>query len=38
MTPEQRAAFIDSMVKGLADRQKAHPEDVDGWLQPGQCL
>jgi cytochrome c-type biogenesis protein CcmH len=33
MTPEQRAAFIDSMVKGLADRQKAHPEDIDGWLR-----
>ena len=33
MTPEQRAAFIDSMVKGLADRQKQHPEDIDGWLR-----
>jgi len=33
MTPEQRAAFIDSMVKGLADRQKANPGDIDGWLR-----
>jgi cytochrome c-type biogenesis protein CcmH len=33
MTPEQRAAFIDSMVKGLADRQKDHPGDIDGWLR-----
>jgi cytochrome c-type biogenesis protein CcmH len=33
MSPEQRAAYIDGMVKGLADRQKAHPEDIDGWLR-----
>jgi cytochrome c-type biogenesis protein CcmH len=33
MTPEQRAAFIDSMVGGLAAKLKDHPEDVDGWLR-----
>jgi cytochrome c-type biogenesis protein CcmH len=33
MTDEQRAAFIDSMVSGLADRLKAEPSDVDGWLK-----
>jgi cytochrome c-type biogenesis protein CcmH len=33
MTPEQRAAFIDSMVAGLAARLHDHPEDVDGWLR-----
>src|SRR5262249_46285419 len=33
MTPEQRQAFIDSMVAGLAARLKDHPEDVDGWLR-----
>ena len=33
MTDQQRAAFIDSMVAGLADRLKAQPNDVDGWLK-----
>jgi cytochrome c-type biogenesis protein CcmH len=33
MTPEQRAAFVDSMVSGLAARLKDHPDDVDGWLR-----
>lgn len=33
MTDQQRAAFIDSMVSGLADRLKAQPGDVDGWLK-----
>lgn len=33
MTPEQQAAFIDSMVSGLAQRLKAQPDDVDGWLK-----
>ncbi len=33
MTPEQRAAFIDGMVGGLAAKLKDHPEDVDGWLR-----
>ena len=33
MTPEQRAAFIGSMVSGLAARLKDRPEDIDGWLR-----
>jgi cytochrome c-type biogenesis protein CcmH len=33
MTPEQRAAFIDSMVSGLASRLKTQPDDIDGWLR-----
>src|SRR5262249_30894904 len=33
MTPEQRAAFVDSMVSGLAAKLKDHPEDIDGWLR-----
>jgi cytochrome c-type biogenesis protein CcmH len=33
MTPEQRTAFVDSMVSGLAARLKDHPEDIDGWLR-----
>jgi cytochrome c-type biogenesis protein CcmH len=33
MTPEQRAAFIDGMVAGLAQRLHDHPSDVDGWLR-----
>jgi cytochrome c-type biogenesis protein CcmH len=33
MTPEERQDFIQSMVKRLADRLKAEPGDVDGWLR-----
>ena len=33
MTDQQRAAFIDSMVAGLADRLKAQPNDVEAWLK-----
>jgi cytochrome c-type biogenesis protein CcmH len=33
LTPEQRAAFIDSMVSGLAQRLKTAPDDIDGWLK-----
>ena len=33
MTEEQRAAFIDAMVLGLAARLKAQPNDVEGWLK-----
>jgi cytochrome c-type biogenesis protein CcmH len=32
-TPEQQAAFIQGMVSGLADKLKAKPDDVDGWLK-----
>jgi cytochrome c-type biogenesis protein CcmH len=33
MTSEQRAAFIDSMVSGLAERMKIQPNDVEGWMK-----
>lgn len=33
MSPEDRAAFIRSMVEGLAARLKANPDDPDGWLR-----
>lgn len=37
MTEEQRAAFINSMVSGLADRLKNQPGDVDGWMKLGDA-
>ncbi len=37
MSPEVRAAFIQSMVEGLADRLQDEPEDLDGWLQLGRA-
>ena len=37
MTPEQRAAFIDSMVSGLASRLKDQPGDIDGWMKLGMA-
>lgn len=37
MSPEDRAAFIQSMVQGLADRLKDEPDDLDGWLQLGRA-
>ncbi|WP_366554671.1 c-type cytochrome biogenesis protein CcmI [Aquibaculum sediminis] len=33
MSPEEREAFIRSMVQGLADRLEQNPEDIDGWLR-----
>jgi cytochrome c-type biogenesis protein CcmH len=33
MTPEQRTAFIDSMVAGLAAKLQQNPGDIDGWLK-----
>jgi len=33
MTPEERTAFIRSMVTQLAERLEAAPEDPDGWLR-----
>jgi cytochrome c-type biogenesis protein CcmH len=33
MTPEQRQAFIRSMVDQLATRLEAEPADPDGWLR-----
>ena len=33
MTPEQRQAFIEQMVDGLATRLKENGKDLDGWMQ-----
>ena len=33
MTPEERQAFIRSMVDQLATRLEAEPADADGWLR-----
>jgi len=33
MAPEQRAAFIRSMVERLATRLESEPDDLDGWLR-----
>ena len=33
MAPQDRAAFIQSMVDRLADRLKQQPDDLDGWLK-----
>jgi len=33
MTPEERQAFIESMVERLAARMKEEPEDVEGWIR-----
>lgn len=33
MSPEERAAFIQSMVDQLAARLEEEPGDLDGWLQ-----
>ena len=33
LTPEERMAFVESMVDGLAARLEAAPDDLDGWLQ-----
>ena len=33
MSPDEQAAFIRSMVDGLAERLKTSPDDLDGWLR-----
>ena len=33
LSPEERMAFIRSMVDGLAARLEEEPEDLDGWLR-----
>lgn len=33
MSPEERQAFVRSMVDGLAARLAEEPEDLDGWLR-----
>lgn len=32
MSPEERTRMIDGMVAGLAEKLKANPKDLDGWL------
>ena len=33
MTPEQRQAFVEQMVAGLAERLKTDGKDLAGWMQ-----
>ncbi len=33
MAPAERAAMIEGMVDGLAERLQAEPDDVEGWLR-----
>jgi cytochrome c-type biogenesis protein CcmH len=33
MSPEQRQAFIESMVERLAARMKDEPENLEGWIK-----
>ena len=37
MTDEQRQAMIRGMVENLAAKQKADPENLDGWLRLGRA-
>ena len=37
LSPEDRMAFIRSMVSGLAERLKEEPGDLDGWLRLGRA-
>ncbi|MEM7469770.1 MAG: c-type cytochrome biogenesis protein CcmI [Pseudomonadota bacterium] len=38
MSPEEREAFIRSMVDGLEARLDDAPDDLDGWLQLARAL
>lgn len=33
LSPEEQAAFIASMVEGLAARLEDNPDDLEGWIQ-----
>ncbi len=33
MSPEQRQAFIESMVERLAAKMKENPENIEGWIK-----
>ena len=33
MSPEERAAFVQSMVERLAARLEEEPDDLEGWLR-----
>ena len=37
MSPEERAAMIESMVKRLAARMAESPDDLEGWLRLGRA-
>jgi cytochrome c-type biogenesis protein CcmH len=37
MSPEDRMAFVRSMVQRLADRLADSPEDVQGWMRLGRA-
>ncbi len=37
LAPEDRAAFIRSMVERLATRLAAEPDDLDGWMRLGNA-
>lgn len=37
MTPEERKAFIESMVASLAQKLRDQPNDVEGWLKLGNA-
>lgn len=37
MSPEDRQAFIQTMVQRLADKMEANPSDVEGWLRLGRA-
>jgi cytochrome c-type biogenesis protein CcmH len=36
MSPQERSAFIDSMVEGLKAKLEANPNDRDGWVRLGR--
>jgi cytochrome c-type biogenesis protein CcmH len=37
MSPEERQAFVNSMVERLAQRLGDKPDDLDGWLRLGRA-
>jgi cytochrome c-type biogenesis protein CcmH len=37
MAPDERAAMIEGMVAGLAERLRSTPRDVDGWRRLAQA-
>ena len=37
MTPDERKAYIDKMVTGLAQRLHDQPDDIEGWLKLGNA-